>query len=140
VFEFARNCSTIDADLGSSADSSGDKESPMAIPITRSSVIVLATVALAACATTAPPPRYEASAPPRHAPAAQPTRSLHDAVHAALEREMGNAASGITVRVEGSDVHLGGRVRSQAEHDRAHDIAHRVRGVNRVFHNNLRVG
>jgi hypothetical protein len=120
----------------------------MATSTTRLSVTVLATVALAACASTAPPPRYEttapprheASPPPRHAPAAQPTHSLHDAVHAALQREMGNAASGITVRVQGSEVYLGGRVRSQADHDRAHDIAHRVRGVSRVFHNDLRVG
>lgn len=65
--------------------------------------------------------------------------SMHDRVHDALQHQMGSAASGITVRVEGSTVFLGGHVGSQADHDRGHDIAHGVSGVSSVQHSALKV-
>lgn len=63
--------------------------------------------------------------------------SIHDRVHAALTAAMGSAASDIEVRVDGSKVYLTGHVGSRANHDRAHDIAHRVSGVTSVDHSGL---
>jgi osmotically-inducible protein OsmY len=66
-----------------------------------------------------------------------PTASLHDRVHDALSSGMGAAASDIEVRVEGTMVFLSGHVGSQADHDRAHQIAHDVPGVTMVHHEEL---
>lgn len=102
------------------------------------SAVLFTTAALGACATSAPPPRYE-PAPPRYAQPESQRMSLHDRVHDALAQQMGRAASGISVRVAGSEVHLSGHVGSQADHNRAHDVAHRVDGVSSVHHKDLRV-
>ncbi|HUG98999.1 MAG TPA: BON domain-containing protein [Gammaproteobacteria bacterium] len=85
-----------------------------------------------------PPPRYD-SPPPQSYQTAPAHASLHDRVHAALRDGMGAAASDITVRVEGTRVYLGGHVRTQLDHDRAHEIAHAVSGVTVVDHSALAV-
>lgn len=106
--------------------------------ITLLSIALGSALLVGACASKAPPPNdppYQAPDPPYQAPAL----SLHDRVHDALVRDMGNAASGITVRVDGSKVFLGGHVGSQADHNRAHDVAHDVSGVSSVDHKGLRV-
>lgn len=105
-------------------------------------LVAVATALLGACATMTDqePDRGYALEPRRSTEAPQPasdTMSLHDRVHAALRREMGAAANGITVVVDGTTVRLGGHVESQADHDRAHAIAHRVAGVTRVTHDDL---
>lgn len=103
--------------------------------ISKLSIVVLAALVLGACASSPPPPPA-----PRYEPAPQPaTMSLQDRVHDALQRQMGNAASGISVRVNGSTVFLSGHVGSQADRTRAHDIAHDVSGVSSVNHEVLRV-
>ena len=63
--------------------------------------------------------------------------TLHDRVHAALSADMGSAASGISVRVDGNAVYLTGTVGSMAARTRAHDVAHAVSGVGRVDHSGL---
>ena len=65
---------------------------------------------------------------------------IHDAVHRALERQMGWRANRIQVEVTDRNVYLSGWVRSMRDHDYAHDIAHNVRGVRAVYHDNLEVG
>lgn len=98
-------------------------------------IAVTTMLVLGACASNAPPPRYDPE-PPADAPSA-PTMSLHDQVHEALTYQMGSAASEIDVRVDGSKVYLTGTVSSQADHDRAHEIAHSVAGVTSVNHDGL---
>lgn len=109
--------------------------------ISKLSIAMPAALVLGACASSPPPgPIYEPAPAPRYEPAPQPApMSLHDRVHDALQRQMGSAASGISVRVDGSAVYLGGHVGSQVDHDRAHDIAHGVSGVTSVNHKGLRV-
>lgn len=101
-----------------------------------------AALALAACASSPPPPAssppYQPPPPP-YQPSPPPAMSLQDRVHDALQRQMGAAASGISVRVEGSKAFLSGHVGSQADSNRAHDIAHDVSGVSSVDHSGLRV-
>ena len=99
--------------------------------------VALSALALSACSSRpvveeAPPP-----SPTYPDPAPAPAASLHDRVHAALTSQMGAAASGITVRIEGTMVHLSGHVGSQADHERAHQIAHDVPGVTMVHHDEL---
>ena len=107
--------------------------------ISRLLIAVPAAILLGACASS-PPPTQPPQSAPRYERAPQPaTTSLHDRVHDALQSQMGSAASGISVRVEGSTVFLGGHVGSQADHNRAHEIAHDVSGVSSVNHEALRV-
>lgn len=122
------------------------------IPLT-----ILATIGLSACSTRpvvvetpapvvvavpAPPPMAEPMPPPMPAPMPAPMpdmTSLHDRVHDALVADLGSAANGIEVRVEGSTVYLSGHVPTQAGHDRAHEVAHGVSGVSTVDHSGLKV-
>ena len=83
----------------------------------------------------APAPDYEDPVEP----ASNSDAAIHDAVHRALERAPSIDASTIEVRVENGNVYLSGWVRSQAEHDAAHEVAHAVEGVNRVFHDDLEI-
>lgn len=61
-----------------------------------------------------------------------PDDSLHDRVHDALMEQLGPAVNDLGVRVDGATVYLTGRVHSEADKQRAHDIAHRVRGADTV--------
>lgn len=102
-----------------------------------------AAALLSACMTTTPsrdysPPPSESRAAVEYSAPAAPM-SMHDQVHNALRDGMGASASDIEVRVDGSTVYLGGHVGSQADHKRAHDIAHRVPGVTTVNHSGLMV-
>ena len=98
---------------------------------------------LGACMSTTPtrvvtpPPLERAPAVEYNAPSAP--MSLHHQVHDALMNGMGAAASGIEVRVDGNTVYLTGHVASEADHNRAHDIAHGVAGVGTVNHSGLMV-
>ncbi len=92
-----------------------------------------AALFLGACASN-PPNDYQPAPPPHHQAA---HASMHDQVHAAINDQMGSAGSDISVRVDGTKVYLSGHVGSQADHDRAHDIAHRVAGVTMVDHKAL---
>ena len=58
-----------------------------------------------------------------------PNDSLHDRVHDALMEQMGPAVNDLGVRVEGSKVFLTGHVHSEADKQKAHDIAHGVAGA-----------
>lgn len=89
--------------------------------------------------TPAPPPSATVVVPVPTPMPPPPSLGLHDRVHAALQAGMGSAASGISVRVDGSTVYLTGHVAAQADHDRAHAIAHGVSGVSRVDHSGLMV-
>ena len=110
---------------------------------------ILAAATLSACYTRpvvveTPAPIIVESPPPQpvYVPVPNPppaSMSLHDRVHAALRGGMGSAASGISVRVDGSTVYLTGHVATRADHDRAHAIAHGVSGVTRVDHSGLMV-
>lgn len=128
---------------------------------TKISIALSAALALGACASNSPSQSgydsdKQADMEPASEPAMEPamasgmeserdadmgssSMSLHDRVHGALQQKMGSAASGISVRVEGSKVFLDGHVGSQADHDRAHEIAHDVSGVTSVEHGSLKV-
>lgn len=95
---------------------------------------------------TAPPPEPEPAPAPAPAPSPAPEepvpttdQALHDDVHEALERAPGIDASTIRVRVENGNVYLSGWVRTSSERDSAHDVAHAVDGVQRVFYDDLEV-
>ncbi len=117
--------------------------------VTRISIALSVAMALGACASNPPAQSdYDSEPPKAMEPAMEPdmepampasSMSLHDRVHDALQQQMGSAASGISVRVDGSKVFLGGHVGSQADHDRAHEIAHDVSGVTSVDHGSLKV-
>ena len=62
----------------------------------------------------------------------KPGDSLHDRVHDALMEQMGPAVNDLGVRIEGSAVFLTGHVHSEADKQRAHDIAHGVDGAGTV--------
>lgn len=66
-------------------------------------------------------------------------QEIHERVHDALYRNLGDAAADISVRVEDGVVYLSGCVASQRMHDEAHDLAHGVRGVKEVNHSDLAV-
>jgi len=120
-------------------------------------VAIVATFALAACSrpmvvqtpardvivpVPAPyPVEVPALAPmPEAMPAPMPaTMSLHDSVHAALMDAMGAAANDIQVRIDGGAVYLSGHVATQADEDRAHEVAHGVAGVTSVDHSGLKI-
>lgn len=93
----------------------------------------------------APPPAPADTvviAVPVEVPAPMPmpaTMNLHDRVHDALMAGLGSNANGIEVRVDGGNVWLSGHVPTQADHDRAHQIAHDVAGVTMVNHDGLTV-
>jgi osmotically-inducible protein OsmY len=61
-----------------------------------------------------------------------PDESLHDRVHDALMEQMGPKVNDVGVTVKGTDVFLTGSVRTQADKDQAHAIAHGVRGATSV--------
>jgi hypothetical protein len=61
-----------------------------------------------------------------------PGESLHDRVHDALMERMGPKVNDVGVTVSGTAVTLTGSVRSQADRQQAHDIAHGVRGATSV--------
>lgn len=106
-------------------------------------VTVSVAALLGACMTStpsrdySPSPRDRGPAVEYNAPSAP--MSLHDQVHSALRGGMGASASGIEVRVDRDAVYLTGHVASQADHERAHDIAHSVAGVRTVNHSGLMV-
>lgn len=124
---------------------------------TKISIALSAALALCACASNSPSTSgydsdkqtgMEPTSEPAMEPAMEPEQgpdmgsslmTLHDRVHDALQQQMGSAASGISVRVDGSKVFLSGHVGSQADHDRAHEIAHDVSGVTSVDHGMLKV-
>lgn len=83
----------------------------------------------------APEPDYDEPAEPMP----DSDMEIHDAVHLALERAPNIDASTIEVRVEDGNVYLSGWVRSQTEHDAAHEVAHSVDGVRKVFHEDLEI-
>lgn len=87
--------------------------------------------------STAPPPPEPKSESSTTTPTGD--QEIHERVHDALYRNMGDDASDIAVRVDGSEVFLSGCVDSQAKHDRAHDLAHGVSGVAAVYHDELAV-
>lgn len=106
------------------------------------SAAALTVLSLSACMSRpvvvenpAPEPVYAPS--PSYPAPTQDMRSLHDRVHSALMSGMGSAANDISVRVDGSVVYLSGHVGSQADHNRAHEIAHDVAGVTNVDHSGL---
>ena len=77
-------------------------------------------------------PRYERREDDRYA-----RTSLHDEVHDALERAR---LYDVSVEVRGNDVYLGGWVKSSSEKRLAHDVAHDIPGVDRVFYDDIRIG
>jgi hypothetical protein len=93
------------------------------------------------------PEPYPAPAPvPAPAPAPEPVggasasdEALHDRVHEALENAPDLNASDIGVRVEGGKVYLSGTVPTAAQRELAHNVAHGVEGVSRVFYDDLKV-
>jgi hypothetical protein len=98
-----------------------------------------ATLALAGCKTTpddgtAGTPASSSTSTPasQGVPTPQPSDNLHDRVHDALMEQVGPAVNDLGVRVEGSKVFLTGHVHSEADRQRAHDIAHRVQGAGTV--------
>jgi hypothetical protein len=104
------------------------------------SLLLAACVALAAgaCQTT---PGDDADATPATGSSAaiDPNRStsspddtLHDRVHDALMEQMGPKVNDVGVTLHGTMVHLTGHVHSEADKQRAHDIAHGVSGVTGV--------
>ena len=107
------------------------------------------TLLLGACAgyggTTAPPPTTSESPPPDYdqdpepAPTYDQSASLHDKVHAALDRAPSLDGTNISVRVDGSVVYLGGEVDTAAQKQTAHDVAHSVEGVTNVYYDDIRV-
>ena len=92
-----------------------------------------AALALAACQTT--PDGDADGTSSAAAPAAnpgtwsQPDDTLHDRVHDALMEKMGPAVNAVGVKTEGSKVILTGTVKTQADKQQAHDIAHGVAGA-----------
>lgn len=120
---------------------------------TKTFIALSAALALGACASSSPsqsgydsdeqtamePTADLAMEPERDRDMGTSAMSLHDQVHDALQQQLGNAGSGISVRVDGSKVFLTGHVGSQADHDRAHDIAHGVSGVTSVDHRALKI-
>ena len=65
--------------------------------------------------------------------------AIHDRVHEALDNAPDLDASDISVRVEAGNVYLSGTVPTAAQRDLAHNVAHGVEGVQRVFYDDLRV-
>lgn len=65
--------------------------------------------------------------------------SLHDRVHAALQRAPELEGTDVSVRVEGSTVYLGGHVHTADQKRIAHNVAHAVEGVSRVIHDGIDV-
>jgi hypothetical protein len=106
------------------------------------SLILAACVALAAgaCQTTpgddagdAPDPNRNASASAAGATMpAEPTQSLPDPDHDALMVQMGPKVNAVGVTMHGTAAHLTGHVHSEADKQRAHDVAHAVSGVTAV--------
>lgn len=64
---------------------------------------------------------------------------LHDRVHAALSRVPELDGTDISVRIEGSQVYLGGHVHTAEQKRIAHDVAHSVEGVTRVFQDGIQI-
>lgn len=108
-------------------------------------LLLTTSVVFAGCMRPAPEPAptYEPPAettpadPAPETTAPEPMDSLHDRVHAALDRAPNLDASNISVRVEGNDVYLSGTVPNKEQHELAHEVAHSVEGVDRVFHQDL---
>jgi hypothetical protein len=101
-------------------------------------LILAACVALAtgACQTT---PRDDAGEASAAGATVDPNRSestpdetLHDRVHDALMEQMGPKVNDVGVTMHGTTAHLTGHVHSEADKQRAHDIAHGVSGVTAV--------
>lgn len=111
------------------------------------------TLLLGACAgfggPDTPPPTTSKSPPPDYgqddtqdpepAPTYDRSASLHDKVHAALERAPSLQNTNISVRVEGSVVYLSGEVDTPEQKQTAHDVAHSVEGVTNVHYDDIRV-
>ena len=95
-----------------------------------------AALALAACRTTTESSEDGASASSSASTGAQtwsdPDDTLHDRVHDALMEKMGPAVNAVGVKTEGSKVILTGHVKSEADKQKAHDIAHGVAGATTV--------
>lgn len=111
--------------------------------VSLSTVVVLG----AACRTGSPgapaptptpmPPRTDA--PETVGVTSTSDEAIHDRVHEALENAPDLDASSIDVRVEDGVVWLSGTVPTTEQHDLAHNVAHGVEGVDRVFHEDLRI-
>ncbi len=90
---------------------------------------------------TAPPPEpYDE--PPRYddAPRYDSTEQrIHDRVHRALERAPALRDVHIGVHVKHRNVYLSGTVYSYDQKHAAHEVAHSVEGVRRVFTRDIRV-
>jgi len=103
-------------------------------------VAAAAALALAACQTTAESDGDGTSATAAPSTSGQaaggswsdPDDTLHDRVHDALMEKMGPAVNAVGVKTEGSKVILTGHVKTEAEKQQAHDIAHGVAGVSAV--------
>ncbi|HEX6200712.1 MAG TPA: BON domain-containing protein [Thermoanaerobaculia bacterium] len=94
----------------------------------------------------APEPYPEPAPAPVPAPLPEPVggaavsdQVLHDRVHEALENAPDLDASDIGVRVENGNVYLSGTVPTAAQRELAHNVAHGVEGVSRVFYDDLTV-
>ena len=61
-----------------------------------------------------------------------PDETLHDRVHDALMEQMGPKVNDVGVTMHGTTAHLTGHVHSEADKQRAHEIAHGVSGVTAV--------
>jgi osmotically-inducible protein OsmY len=97
-----------------------------------------ATLALAACQTT--PDEDTTASASSSAPTStatggtwsDPDDTLHDRVHDALMEQMGPLVNDLGVKTEGSKVILTGSVKTEADKQKAHDIAHGVQGATTV--------
>ena len=98
-------------------------------------------LALAACKTTPDDDTTAASTPASSSTASTTTQpgtwsdpddSLHDRVHDALMEQMGPAVNNLGVKTNGSTVVLTGTVKTEADKQKAHDIAHGVQGAGTV--------
>lgn len=87
------------------------------------------------------PPRYDDPPPQYDPPPGHDTTEerIHDRVHRALERSPELRDVNIAVRVEYRNVYLSGRVYSHSQKKVAHEVAHSVDGVDRVFTRGIRV-
>lgn len=81
------------------------------------------------------PPRYD-TPPPAYNSVDQ---RIHDRVHRALDRAPALDDARIGVRVENRNVYLSGTVYSYNQRKVAHEVAHSVDGVRRVFTRDIRV-
>lgn len=88
---------------------------------------------------TSPAPTTEPPAADEPAPVGQSDAAIHDRVHAALEAAPDLDGTDISVRVENGRVYLGGHVHTAEQREIAHNVAHAVEGVSRVFTDDIQI-